>query len=156
MTRISPDPSMSPACHTCYDCCHQAAGGHPRLHLGRGHGRDDLLWPPRPQGGVRLRAGGVQGAQGLLGNHPHPTLIAQVNRRTEMKIDTWISRYVDVHCAWLSSLDFHLYFEYSIFFVCPVLLLLYFTQIILLSTIFRRSAGIPDFLTADDMLGKYL
>ena len=73
-----------------------------------------------------------------------------------MKIDTWISRYVDVHCAWLSSLDFHLYFEYSIFFVCPVLLLLYFTQIILLSTIFRRSAGIPDFLTADDMLGKYL
>ena len=90
---------MSPACYPCYDCCHQAAGGHPRLHLGRGHGRDDLLWPPRPQGGVRLRAGGVQGAQGLLGNHPHPPLIAQVNRRTEMKIDTWISRYVDVHAC---------------------------------------------------------
>ena len=38
-------------------------------------------------------------------------------------------------------------------FLSPVFILY---SMILLCTICRRSAGIPDFLTADDMLGKYL
>ena len=54
-------------------------------------------------------------------------------------------------CAWLSRV--RVPFVFWIFFVSPAFMFILYSMI-LLSTLCRRSAGIPDFLTADDMLGK--
>ena len=44
----------------------QKISGYPRLHLRGRHGRDDQFWKARPQSGLCLRPGGLQGPQGQL------------------------------------------------------------------------------------------
>ena len=113
---------------------------HSWLYFRRRHGWDDQLREARPQGGVRLCPGGLQGPQGQL-DHPHH----QGSRSEDEKnFCTTSVTGPDMFCnatcviSW-QSVD-RLPHPIS-----------HFLKITTHNC--RRCAGIPDFLTADDMLG---